>query len=94
MPMSPSCALQGGLFCFTVFTKFQTIMKTNFESRFIQVALSDGCQMTNVELTAEFENFQCKVRNLLMSDKGYLAIDFLLRDLLAQLEGVVCGKKK
>ena len=50
--------------------------------------------MTDVELNTEFERFQHKVRNLLMSDIGYLAIDFTLRDLLAQLEGVVCGKKK
>lgn len=69
-------------------------MKTNFESRFIQVALSGGSQMSDVELTAEFENFQREVRNLLMSDKGYLVIDFTLRDLLAQLEGIVRGKKK
>ena len=50
--------------------------------------------MTEVELNTEFERFQHEVRNLLMSDIGYLAIDFTLRDLLAQLEGVVCGKKK
>lgn len=69
-------------------------MKTNFESRFMQVALSAGSQMTDVELTTEFDGFQHDVRNLLISDKGYLAIDFILRDLLAQLESVVCGKKK
>lgn len=69
-------------------------MKTNFESRFMKVALSGGSQMTDVELTTEFEGFQHEVRSLLMSDKGYIAIDFILRDLLAQLEGVVCGKKK
>ena len=50
--------------------------------------------MTDVELNTEFEHFQHEVRNLLMSDNGYLAIDFTLRDLLAQLEGAVCGKKK
>ena len=69
-------------------------MKTIFESRFMQVALSGGSQMTYVELDTEFEHFQREVRNLLMSDIGYLAIDFTLRDLLAQLEGAVCGKKK
>ena len=69
-------------------------MKTNFESRFMQVALSGGSQMTDVELHTVFERFQHEVRNLLMSDYGYLTIDFTLRDLLAQLEGVVCGKKK
>ena len=50
--------------------------------------------MTEVELNTEFERFQHEVCNLLMSDNGYLAIDFTLRDLLAQLEGAVCGKKK
>ena len=69
-------------------------MKINFESRFMQVALSGGSQMTEVELNAEFERLQHEVCNLLMSDNGYLTIDFILRDLLAQLEGVVCGKKK
>lgn len=69
-------------------------MRTIFESRFMQVALSGGSQLTDVELNTEFEHFQREVRNLLMSDIGYLAIDFTLRDLLAQLEGVVCGKKK
>ena len=64
-------------------------MRANFESRFMQVALSGGSQMTDVELTAEFESFQHEVRSLLMSDNGYLVIDFTLRDLLAQLEGVV-----
>ena len=61
----------------------------------MQVALSgNNSQMTDVELLAEFENFQRSVCDLLMSDKGYLAIDFILHDLLAQLEGVVRGKKK
>ena len=69
-------------------------MSANFESRFMQVALSGGSQMTDVELTAEFESFQREVRSLLMSDNGYLVIDFTLRDLLAQLEVVVRGKKK
>ena len=69
-------------------------MRTIFEIRFMQVALSGGSQMTDVELNTEFEHFQHEVRNILMSDNGYLAIDFSLRDLLAQLEGVVCGKKK
>lgn len=69
-------------------------MSNLLESRFMQVALSDGSQMTDVELNTEFERFQHEVRNLLMSDNGYLTIDFTLRDLLAQLEGVVCGKKK
>lgn len=69
-------------------------MRAIFESRFMQVALSGGSQLTDVELNTEFERFQHEVRNLLMSDIGYLAIDFTLRDLLAQLEGVVCGKKK
>ena len=69
-------------------------MSNLLESRFMQVALSGGSQMTDVELNTEFERFQHEVRNLLMSDNGYLTIDFTLRDLLAQLEGVVCGKKK
>lgn len=69
-------------------------MSNLLESRFMQVTLSGGSQMTDVELNTEFESFQHEVRNLLMSDNGYLAIDFTLRDLLAQLEGVVCGKKK
>lgn len=69
-------------------------MRAIFESRFMQVALSSSSQMTNEELNTEFERFQHEVRNLLMSDNGYLTIDFTLRDLLAQLEGAVCGKKK
>ncbi len=69
-------------------------MRAIFESRFMQVALSGGSQMTDVELNTEFERFQHEVRNLLMSDNGYLTIDFTHRDLLAQLESVVCGKKK
>lgn len=69
-------------------------MRANFESRFMQVALSGGSQMTDVELNTEFERFQHEVRNLLMSDNGYLTIDFTLRDLLAQLEGVTHSKKK
>lgn len=69
-------------------------MRAIFESRFMQVSLSGGSQMTDVELNTEFEHFQHEVRNLLMSDNGYLAIDFTLRDLLAQLEGAMCGKKK
>lgn len=69
-------------------------MSNLLESHFMQVALSGGSQMTDVELNTEFERFQHEVRNLLMSDNGYLAIDFTLRDLLAQLESVVCGKKK
>ena len=69
-------------------------MRAIFESRFMQVVLSGGSQMTNEELNTEFERFQHEVRNLLTSDNGYLAIDFTLRDLLVQLEGVVCGKKK
>ena len=69
-------------------------MRAIIESRFMQVALSGGSQMTDVKLNTEFERFQHEVRNLLMSDNGYLTIDFTLRDLLAQLEGVVCGKKK
>ena len=70
------------------------IMRDLIESRFMQVALPGGSQMTDVELNTEFECFQHEVRNILMSDNGYLTIDFTLRDLLAQLEGVVCGKKK
>ena len=69
-------------------------MRAILESRFMQVALSGGSQLTDVELNTEFEHFQREVRNLLMSDIGYLAIDFTLRDLLVQLEGVVCSKKK
>lgn len=71
------------------------IMKDLIESRFMQVALSgDSSQMTDVELNTEFESFQHNVRELLMSDNGYLAIDFILRDLLAQLDNTVRGKKK
>ena len=69
-------------------------MSNLLESRFMQVALSGGSQMTEVELNTEFERFQHEVRNLLMSDNGYLTIDFTIRDLLAQLEGAMCGKKK
>lgn len=69
-------------------------MRAIFESRFMRVALSGSSQMTDVELNTEFERFQHEVRSLLMSDNGYLAIDFILRDLLAQLEGAVYGKKK
>ena len=69
-------------------------MRAIFESRFMQAALSGGSQMTDVELNTEFERFQHEVCKLLMSDIGYLAIDFTLRDLLVQLEGVVCSKKK
>ena len=69
-------------------------MSNLLESRFMQVALSGSSQMTDVELNTEFERFQHEVRNLLMIDNCYLTIDFTLRDLLAQLEGVVCGKKK
>ena len=69
-------------------------MRDLIESRFMQVALPGGSQMTDVELNTEFECFQHEVRNILMSDNGYLTIDFTLRDLLAQLEGVVCDKKK
>lgn len=83
------------LFQIITFTHLnQTAMRANFESRFMQVALSGGSQMTNVELTAEFECFQHEVRNLLMSDNGYLVIDFTLRDLLAQFDGIVRCKKK
>ena len=71
------------------------IMRDLIESRFMQVGLSgDSSQMTDVELNAEFESFQHDVRELLMSDNGYLAIDFILRDLLAQLDNTVRGKKK
>lgn len=71
------------------------IMRDLIESRFMQVALSgDSSQMTDVELNSEFESFQHDVRELLMSDNGYLAIDFILRDLLAQLDNTVRGKKK
>ena len=69
-------------------------MSNLLESRFMQVALSGGSQMTDVELNTEFERFQHEVRNLLMSDNGYLTIDFILRDVLAQLDGAVCRKKK
>lgn len=70
-------------------------MRISFESCFMKAATAGApSQMTDVELNAEFERFQHEVRNLLMSDNGYLAIDFTLRDLLAQLEGAVCGKKK
>lgn len=69
-------------------------MKTNFESRFMQVATAGvPCQMTNEELNAEFGKFQNEVLGVLMSDRGYPAIDFMLRDLLTQLECAVCGKK-
>ena len=71
------------------------IMRDLIESRFMQVTLSgDSSQMTDVELNAEFESFQHDVRELLMSDNGYLASDFILRDLLAQLDNTVRGKKK
>lgn len=70
-------------------------MKNIFESCFMKAATAGApSQMTDVELTAEFESFQCEVRSLLMSDRGYLAIDYILNDLLAQLDGIVRGKKK
>lgn len=70
-------------------------MKTNFESRFMDVAIAGTpCQMTNEELNAEFYKFQKDVRDVLMSDRGYLAIDYILNDLLAQFDGIVRGKKK
>ncbi len=70
-------------------------MKTNFKSRFMEVvAAGTSCQMSNEELNAEFYKFQNDVLGVLMSDQGYLAIDYILNDLLAQLESVVCGKKK
>jgi len=47
-------------------------MRAILESRFMQVALSGGSQMTDVELNTEFERFQHEVRNILMSDNGYL----------------------
>ena len=67
----------GWAFLFQIFTVThlnQTAMRAIFESRFMQVALSGGSQMTDVELNTEFERFQREVRNLLMSDIGYLAI--------------------
>lgn len=70
-------------------------MKTNFESHFMEVATAiKSCQLSNDEFNAEFLMFQNDVIGVLMSDKGYLAIDFLLRDLLAQLDSVPRGKKK
>ena len=69
-------------------------MRVNFESRFMHVALSGGGQMTDVELNMEFEHFQQEMLAVLMGDNGYLVIDFVLRDLLAQLESVACSKKK
>ncbi len=69
-------------------------MKTNFESRFMEVATAGvPCQMTKRELNAEFNKFQNEMLEVLMSDIGYLAIDYILNDLLAQLDGIVCGKK-
>ena len=69
-------------------------MKTNFESCFMGVAASGTpCQMSNEELNAEFCKFQNDVLGVLMSDRGYLDIDYILNDLLAQLEGIVRGKK-
>lgn len=70
-------------------------MKTNFESHFVLVATAGAYyQMTNDELNAEFSMFQNDVLGVLMSDRGYPAIDFILRDLLAELECAVRGKKK
>lgn len=70
-------------------------MRISFESCFMKVATAGApSQMTDVELNAEFERFQYEVRSLLMSDRGYLAIDYILNDLLAQLDGIVRGKKK
>lgn len=70
-------------------------MKTNFESRFMEVATAaTPCPMTNEELAVEFCKFQNEVLGVLMSENGYLAIDYILNDLLAQLEGIVRGKKK
>ncbi len=70
-------------------------MRAIFESRFMEVATAGvPCQMTNEELNIEFGKFQNDVLGVLMSDRGYPAIDFMLRDLLAQLECAVRGKKK
>lgn len=55
------------------------IMRDLIESRFMQVVLSgNSSQMTDVELNAEFESFQHDVRELLMSDNGYLAKTLLI----------------
>lgn len=70
-------------------------MKTNFASRFMEVATAGTpCQMSIEELNTEFCKFQNDVLGVLMSDRGYLAIDYILNDLLAQFDGIVCGKKK
>ena len=57
------------------------------------VATGAPCQMTNEELNAQFCKFQNDLLGVLMSDRGYLAIDYILNDLLAQLDGIVRGKK-
>ena len=70
-------------------------MRANFESRFMEVAVAGTpCQMSNEELNEEFRKFQNDVLGVLMSDRGYLAIDYILNDLLAQFDGIVRGKKK
>ena len=69
-------------------------MRAIFESRFMEAATAGTpCQMTNDELSAEFCKFQNEVLGVLMSENGYLAIDYTLNDLLAQLDSIR-GKKK
>ena len=69
-------------------------MMTKFESRFMDVATAGTpCQMTNDELSAEFCKFQNEVLGVLMSENGYLAIDYTLNDLLAQLDSIRSKKK-
>lgn len=70
-------------------------MRAILESRFMEVATAGTpCQMSDEELNIEFSNFQNDVLGVLMSNRGYLAIDYILNDLLAQLDGIVRGKKK
>lgn len=69
-------------------------MMTKFESRFMRVAtMEEPCQMSEDELKEEFERFQEQAIDLLMSDAGYLAIDFTLNDLHTRLDSVTQGKK-
>ena len=66
-----------------------------FNSRFMRVAINGlPVEMSREELDIEFENFQDAVRELLLGDEGYIAIDFKLNDLLAILCEVHSSKKK
>ena len=55
--------------------------------------MEEPCQMSEDELKEEFERFQKQAIDLLMSDAGYLVIDFALNDMHSRLKSVTQGKK-